>query len=179
VARGAFSRSVLLLALIPAALAAGEGLARESVMSLAITSTAFAHGAAIPEMYTCDGDNVAPPLSFGGVPKGTKALALLMDDPDAPVGDWVHWIVLDMPPSCAGLDEDGEPPAGARQGRNSWGRVGWGGPCPPSGKHRYFFRLFALDAPTGLPEGATKQQLLTALEGHVLATAELMGTYAR
>lgn len=148
-------------------------------MGFSIESTAFGHGAAIPELYTCEGRNITPPLSWKGVPAGTRALALLMDDPDAPVGDWVHWIVLDIPPESPGFSENGVLPEGARQGRNSWGRNSWGGPCPPSGKHRYFFRLFALDAPTGLPAGATKQQLLTAVEGHVLARAELMGTYAR
>ncbi|EPR43960.1 YbhB YbcL family protein [Desulfovibrio sp. X2] len=149
-------------------------------MSLTITSPAFASGSPIPARFSCDGEDVSPALAWKGAPTGTVSLALLVDDPDAPVGDWVHWIVFNLPADSTGLPENagpaGEP---GRDGKNSWGRQGWGGPCPPGGRHRYFFKLFALDAVLDLPQGATKKQLLSAMQGHILARAELMGTYAR
>ncbi|MCD6340057.1 MAG: YbhB/YbcL family Raf kinase inhibitor-like protein, partial [Verrucomicrobia bacterium] len=130
------------------------------------------------------GEDVSPPLAWSGAPEGAQAFALICDDPDAPMGTWVHWVIYDIPAEAAGLEENVPPeeslPNGARQGRNDFRRIGYGGPCPPPGKpHRYFFRLYALSAKTGLPPGATKARLLQAMEGKILAQAELMGTYQR
>jgi len=156
---------------------------QEAAMSLALTSPAFAQGKPIPSKYTCDGADVSPPLSWTGVPAKARSLALVMDDPDAPVGVWDHWILFNIPANAPGLPEGVLRSAtladGARQGNNSWPRIGYGGPCPPSGTHRYFFRLYALDAMLDLATGATKAQLEAAMKGHVLAQAALMGTYAR
>jgi Raf kinase inhibitor-like YbhB/YbcL family protein len=148
-----------------------------------LTSTAFAEGAPIPSQYTCDGRDVSPPLSWTDVPSGTRALALVCDDPDAPAGVWVHWVVYDLPASASGLPE-GVPPrpeieGGGLQGRNDFRKIGWGGPCPPSGTHRYVFTLSALDASTGLAAGVRKAELLAAIEGRVLTRATLTGTYRR
>jgi len=155
----------------------------EVAMTIELTSTAFNAGEAIPAIYTCDGDDISPPLQWQNVPEGTGSLALIMDDPDAPRGTWVHWVLYNIPPSTGGLPENVAPadslPGGGSQGRSSWNRVGYGGPCPPSGTHRYFFKLYALDAELDLAPGATKEQLLAAMEGHVLAQGELVGTYAR
>ncbi len=153
-----------------------------------LESPAFADHQAIPKKYTCDGDNASPALRWSGVPAPTKSLALVVDDPDAPAGTWVHWVVYDIPASATRLEE-GLPKRpslanGARQGA-SWGvetfeRIGYDGPCPPPGKpHRYFFSLYALDAVPRLPPRATKADLLKAAAGHVLAKAELVGTYGR
>lgn len=149
-----------------------------------ITSTAFAHNGEIPAAYTCEGRDIAPPLSFHDVPAGAKSLALIVDDPDAPDPaapkmTWVHWVVYDLPPATAGLPEGGALPAGARDGLNDWKRIGYGGPCPPVGRHRYFFKLYALDIPLSFAHPPTKAQLEQAMKGHVLAHAELIGTYAR
>lgn len=146
---------------------------------LRVWSPAFDYGARIPVQYTCDGPDRIPPLRWEGLPAGTKSLVLIMDDPDAPMGTWVHWVVFDIPPETQGIEEGQAPPG--RSGRNSWGRTGYGGPCPPRGKpHRYFFRLYALDVPTlGLPEGASREQVDRAMQGHILAQAEWMGTYGR
>jgi Raf kinase inhibitor-like YbhB/YbcL family protein len=141
-----------------------------------LTSDAFRHETRIPSKYTCDGDDVSPPLAISGVPDGTETLALIVDDPDAPSGTWDHWIAYDIPVSETipeGVATLGSP------GRNSWGRSGYGGPCPPSGTHRYFFTVYALDVTLGLEAGAKKQALLEALEGHVLAEATLLGRYSR
>lgn len=153
-------------------------------MSIELTSPAFGHGGEIPSKHTCDGDDVSPLLEWRGVPPETKSLALVCDDPDAPRGTWVHWVLYGLPPTVNALPE-GMPatetlPNGARQGRNDFGNIGYGGPCPPPGKpHRYFFRLHALDAVVDLPSGATRGQLEEAIRGHVLAQGELMGTYRR
>jgi Raf kinase inhibitor-like YbhB/YbcL family protein len=151
----------------------------ESAMSIELTSPAFAHGEAIPTLYSCDGDDISPPLQWQNVPAGTQSLALIMDDPDAPRGTWVHWVLYNMPPQTSELPENVALTAGSSQGTNSWNRLGYGGPCPPSGTHRYFFKLYALDSELDLAAGATKDQLLAAMEGHILAQGELMGTYAR
>jgi Raf kinase inhibitor-like YbhB/YbcL family protein len=152
-------------------------------MPLNLSSTAFTAGKPIPRKYTCDGDDISPPLAWSDPPNGTESFALIADDPDAPVGTWVHWVLYDLPPDALSLPEavsqDAEQPGGARHGRNSWGRLGYGGPCPPSGTHRYFFKLYALDAKLGLKAGATKDDLLRAMEKHVLEQTELMGVYAR
>ena len=152
-------------------------------MTLKLTSTAFEEGGMIPSQYTCDGQNVSPPLAWSGVPEGTKTLALIADDPDAPRGTWVHWVVYQIPATERGLPEN--VPAretldsGARQGKNDFKNTAYGGPCPPSGTHRYFFKLYALDSSLDLHPGATKDQLLKAAEGHVLAQGQLIGRYQR
>jgi Raf kinase inhibitor-like YbhB/YbcL family protein len=141
-----------------------------------LTSDAFRHETRIPSKYTCDGDDVSPPLAISGIPAGTEALALVVDDPDAPSGTWDHWVAYDIPVSET--IPEGVATLGTA-GRNSWGRSGYGGPCPPSGTHRYFFTVYALDTTLGLEAGATKQTLLDAVEGHVLAEATLLGRYSR
>jgi Raf kinase inhibitor-like YbhB/YbcL family protein len=164
-----------------AACRGGEG---GKQMAMKLTSSAFAQGERVPEKHTGDGADVSPPLAWGGAPAGTKAFVLICDDPDAPVGTWVHWVLYDLPPDTRALPE-GVPaaktvPGGAAQGVNDFRKLGYGGPAPPPGKpHRYFFKLYAVKAPTGLEPGATKQQVLKAIEGRVLAQAELMGTYSR
>lgn len=152
-------------------------------MSFQIKSTAFEHGGNIPKKYTCDGADVSPPLSWTAPPEGTKSLALICDDPDAPMGTWVHWVLFGLLPNTRELPE-GVPtqeilPDGSKQGTTDFGRVGYGGPCPPSGTHRYYFKLYALDMEPDLKPGATKQQLLKAIEKHILAQVELMGRYQR
>jgi Raf kinase inhibitor-like YbhB/YbcL family protein len=151
-------------------------------MIFELTSAAFAAGEPIPPKYTCDGDDVSPPLEWSEPPAGTQSFALICDDPDAPVGTWVHWVLYDLPAETRTLPEavpsDADLPSGGRNGENSWRRLGYGGPCPPSGTHRYFFKLYALDTALDLAAGASKKELLGAMEGHVLAQAELMGVYS-
>ena len=151
---------------------------------MTITSSAFRPGQPIPGKYTCEGEDVSPPLQWSDLPAGAKSLSLISDDPDAPVGTWVHWVVYELPLTTRELTEKVSTsqilPDGAKQGRNDFKRVGYGGPCPPPGKpHRYYFKLYALDTDLGLKPGATKQDLLRAMEGHILAEAQLMGTYQR
>jgi Raf kinase inhibitor-like YbhB/YbcL family protein len=146
------------------------------VAGLEISSAAFEAGGAIPSRHSCDGENVSPPLSFAGVPAGTRSLALVVDDPDAPVGTFIHWLAWGIDPDSDGL---GEGQAAPREGRNGFGTTGYAGPCPPRGRHRYFFRLFALDAELDLEPGADRKQLESALDDHVLESAELLGTYER
>lgn len=148
-------------------------------MALTLTSTAFAQGQSIPAKYTCDGQDISPPLHWSDAPAGAQSLALIMDDPDAPAGVWVHWVLFNLPASLHDLPEKAALPGGSLEGKNSWGRVGYGGPCPPRGSHRYFFKLYTLDTKLNLSRGASKEQLLAAMEGHILAQAELMGTYSR
>ncbi|MCG6963347.1 MAG: YbhB/YbcL family Raf kinase inhibitor-like protein [Acidobacteria bacterium] len=155
-----------------------QAISEATMKSFRITSTAFAQGSPIPARYTADGDDISPPLEIHDPPDGTQSLALVMDDPDAPVGTWVHWVVWRIPPQSREL-RPGEAPAGAVEGRNSWGRSGYGGPAPPSGTHRYFFKLFALDVSPELPPTTDKAALLKAMDGHVLGQAQLMGTYTR
>ena len=150
-----------------------------------LPSTAFTPGGAIPRRHTCEGDDVPPPLDWSDAPAGTRSLALIVDDPDAPdpaapQRTWVHWVVYEIPTSTHGLDGGGAPlPQGAREGQNDWKRPGWGGPCPPIGTHRYFFKLYALD--TVLPDlhAPTQAALERAIHGHVLAQCELVGTYRK
>jgi len=155
----------------------------EALMTLTITSTAFAAGKPIPANYSCDGKGISPPLAWSGAPVGTQSFALIMDDPDAPSGTYVHWVIYDMPGSSQGLSEgissDAKLADGSLQGSNSSRRTGYTGPCPPSGTHRYFFKLYALDTNLDLASGAGKEQLLKAMQGHVLAQGELMGTFSR
>jgi len=155
--------------------------------SLVLRSAAFAEGAEIPLKHTCEGADASPPLEWSGVPAGAKTLALVVDDPDAPdpkapKTTWVHWILYDLPASVTGVPEAvarGALPAGTHQGVNDWKRTGWGGPCPPIGRHRYFFKLYALDAALGDLGAPTKAKLEAAMQGHVLAEARLMGTYEK
>jgi len=152
-------------------------------MEIKITSKAFAEAGMIPRKHTCDGEDVSPPLAWTGVPHGANSMALINDDPDAPMGTWVHWVLYDLPPSVGGLGEavppDKELRNGAKQGRNDFRKIGYGGPCPPSGTHRYYFKIYALDVMLGLPAGATKADLLKAMQGHILAEGQLMGKYKR
>ena len=156
-------------------------------MTLRIESTRFADGGEIPPLNTCEGEDTSPPLAWSGVPEGTRSLALIVDDPDAPDPKapkmtWVHWLLYDMPPATSGLAEavaPGDLPAGTREGLNDWKRTGYGGPCPPIGRHRYFHKLYALDAPLGDLGTPTKARLEQAMQGHVLAQATLMGTYQK
>lgn len=162
---------------------AGGGTNMPSAMVL--VSSAFTAGSAIPARYTCDGADVPPPLSWSDVPLAAKSLVLIVDDPDAPDPaapkvDWVHWIVYDLPPATRELPEGAiELPAGARLGTNDFGRRTWGGPCPPVGRHRYFFRLYALDVVLSDLGAARRAAVDSAMAGHVLARGELMGTYVR
>lgn len=152
-------------------------------MALRLTSSAFEDGGLIPRAHTCDGEDVSPPLSWSGAPEGTKSFALLCDDPDAPRGDWVHWVLFNLPAEMSALPEAvpkrREGPSGSIQGVNDFGKPGWGGPCPPVGTHRYVFRVWALDTTLALPAGAKKADLLGAIERHVLGQARLVGRYSR
>lgn len=142
-----------------------------------IRSTSFEHGKPIPKKFTCQGENVSPELSFHEVPPDAKSLALIVDDPDAPSGTFDHWIAWNTPAGSKGFPEGAVLP---HQGKNGYGKTGYKGPCPPPGKpHRYFFKLFALDAILTLPEGASKNEVECAMEGHILAKAELIGTFFR
>ncbi len=152
-------------------------------MPFELTSAAFANGDPIPMKNTCDDQDVSPPLQWKDPPEGTQGFALINDDPDAPVGTWVHWLLYNLPASSRSLSEavppDAALPDGSKHGQNSCGRSDYGGPCPPGGTHRYFFKLYALDAELELAAGASKEELLRAMEGHVLAEAETMGVYSR
>jgi Raf kinase inhibitor-like YbhB/YbcL family protein len=154
-------------------------------MTMSITSSAFDHLGAIPSKHTCDGHDVSPPLAWSGVPSGAKSLALIVDDPDAPdpaapKTTWVHWVLYDLPPTAPGLPEGVKSlPPGTRMGMNDWKRTGYGGPCPPIGRHRYVHKLYALDTLLGDLGEPTKAELERAMAGHVLARAELIGTYQK
>lgn len=173
-----FVAALLALAPLPSG---GE----EAAMSLSLSSSAFAPNAAIPARHTCDGNEASPPLQWSGVPSTAKSLALIVDDPDAPDPaaprtTWVHWVLYDLPVSASGLAEGihaPQLPAGTREGTNDFGRTGYGGPCPPVGRHRYFFKLYALDSVLPDLGQPTKARLLAAMKGHVVAQAELVGTY--
>jgi len=148
-----------------------------------LISSAFSEGAMIPGKYTCEGEDVSPPLNWGALPAGTKSLALICDDPDAPAGTWVHWVYYDIPAGTEGLPEnvvpDERPALGGTQGINDFHKIGYGGPCPPGGTHRYYFKLYALDTPLNLSSGATKKQVLKAMENHIIGQVQLMGRYKR
>ena len=151
-----------------------------SMDRFSVTSPAFSDGAEIPARFTADGADLSPRLDIHQAPQGTAAFALIVDDPDAPMGTWVHWVVWNIPAGTTAIPEGGVP-AGSVEGRNSWGRTGYGGPSPPKGTgvHRYFFKLYALDTALDLPPSAGKKELLAAMKGHVLGEAQLMGTYTR
>jgi Raf kinase inhibitor-like YbhB/YbcL family protein len=152
-------------------------------MRIEIKSRVFENEGMIPRKYTCDGDDISPPLSWDSVPEETKSIAVICDDPDAPMGIWVHWVVYDILPGTRELKENITPERemdiGGIQGMNDFKKVGYGGPCPPRGTHRYFFKIFALDSRLELGPGATKDKLLIAMEGHILAKGELIGKYSR
>jgi len=153
-------------------------------MTFELTSSALKTNGVIAKEYTCDGSDLSVPLSWKDAPERTKSFALIIDDPDAPRGTWVHWVIYDMPANTrelsAGVGHEDTLENGAKQGKNDFGKIGYDGPCPPSGPaHHYHFKLYALDQTTGLKSRATKQQLLDAMKGHVLAEAKLVGTYKR
>ena len=152
-------------------------------MALDVTSSAFEEGGAIPARYTCDGLDISPPLSWSPVPNGTRSLALIAEDPDAPRGAFAHWVIYNLPPDTRRLPEDVPNrqtlPGGALQGMNGAGSIGYTGPCPPGGTHRYFFKVYALDTELDLGAGAAKEDVVRAMEGHVLAEGRLLGTYQR
>jgi len=152
-------------------------------VTMTITSTAFDEGGPIPVKYSCKGSDISPPLQWSGAPEGTVAFTLICDDPDAPIGTWVHWVYFDIPSSVNSLPEafpaGANPPAGGIQGKNSWRRNDYGGPCPPGGTHRYFFKLYALNTVLGLDAGANKAKVEKAMTGHILAEAQLMGTFKK
>ncbi len=140
-----------------------------------LTSPEFEQEGKIPEIYTCDGKDINPELHISEIPGSAKSLALIVDDPDAPSGTFVHWVMFNIPPG----EKIAENSAPGKQGSNNFGKTAYGGPCPPSGTHRYYFKLYALDTELDLAEGSSKQELLDAMEGHIVEEAELMGTYAR
>jgi Raf kinase inhibitor-like YbhB/YbcL family protein len=176
--------SVVVWSLLFAFVASVSGASLTQSGHMQLTSAAFAEGEPIPVKHTCDDKNASPPLTWSGVPPGTKSLALIVDDPDAPAGTWVHWVLFDLPGNASELPEDlpkGQRlPNGGKQGLNDFKHLGYGGPCPPPGKaHRYFFKLYALDALLDLKPGATKKELEHVMEKHVLAQGQLIGTYKR
>jgi len=153
------------------------------VMELDIRSSAFEEGELIPEKYTCDGEDISPPLSWTQPPKEAKSMVLICDDPDAPMGTWVHWVLFGLSPDtlelAEGISHEKDVLGGAKQGLNDFRKYGYGGPCPPGGTHRYFFKLYAVDTQVGLNAGATKNEVLNAIKGHILAEGQLMGRYSR
>ncbi|MEW6532200.1 MAG: YbhB/YbcL family Raf kinase inhibitor-like protein [Thermodesulfobacteriota bacterium] len=178
---------ILLFALVFALSQAGTAVAQApgKPAAVSVTSPAFQDGSMIPRTYTCDGEDISPPLEISSVPPGTKSLALINDDPDAPGGTWVHWVMYNIPPDTKKLPEQvprkARLPNGAFHGKTSWGgrKLGYGGPCPPSGIHRYFFKVYALDTVLDLRPGATKDELLSEMKGHILGEGQLMGRYQR
>lgn len=172
-------KSLALFVIIPAVtlLIGGEN------MKIDISSTAFKEGEAIPSRYSCDGDDISPPLAFSNVPDGTASLALICDDPDAPMGIWVHWVLYNLPPQTRSLNEgmtkSERLPDGSIQGISDFKRPGYGGPCPPGGTHRYFFKIYALDTMLSIEGKVTKEDLLKGMDGHILAEGSLMGRYSR
>jgi len=149
----------------------------EGVENMKLTSPVFKNNGAIPSEYTCDGEDISPELNIENVPENAKSLALIMDDPDAPAGTWVHWVVWNIPANTKVIPK-GTSPKGVK-GKTNFGRLGYGGPCPPSGTHRYFFKLYALDTILNLKEGSSKKDLENAMQGHIIEKTELMGTYKR
>lgn len=152
-------------------------------MNLTISSSAFSEGEMIPAKYTCKGQDISPPLSWSGIPARTKSIAIISDDPDAPAGTWVHWVVFNIPHDISELKE-GVPRSksfnnGIKQGINDFRKIGYGGPCPPGGTHRYYFKIYALDIVLIEPPGITKKQLLDVIQGHIIAKGELMGTFKK
>jgi Raf kinase inhibitor-like YbhB/YbcL family protein len=179
-----FFAAALMICLVTACGANDQKFADKATMSIQVTSAAFATGQPIPQKYTCDGEDVSPPLQWTNAPTDVKSFALITEDPDAPGGIWTHWVLYNLPATATALAESTpkspELADGARQGQNDFRKTGYNGPCPPPGKaHRYFFKIYALDAALNLPPGATRRELLDAMNGHVLAQGQLMGTYQR
>lgn len=175
---------LLLLVVTIAAQSPNQPKGGQSSMAFTVSSPAFASGTTIPNAYTCQGPDISPPLNWSGSPTQTISFALVVDDPDAPVGTWVHWVMWNIPAATNFVPENVSKQervaGGVMQGRNDFGKVGYNGPCPPSGKnHRYFFRLYALGVKLTLPPGTKRKELDAAMEGHILARAEYMGTYQR
>ncbi len=164
--------------LILGAIAHGFAVRRAEGGGMNLTSPEFKHNGFIPSKFTCEGLDISPTLVIEGIPEGTKSLALIMDDPDAPMGTWVHWVVYDIPPAINRLTLEKNSIPG-KQGKNNFGRINYGGPCPPSGTHRYFFKIYALDIALNLKEGISKGALEKAMEGHILGRAELIGLYKK
>jgi hypothetical protein len=152
-------------------------------MSITVSSPAFGSLQQIPQKYTCDGMDVSPPLSWDTVPDNARSIVLVCDDPDAPAGTWVHWVCYDIPSAVNAMAEAmpraDTLPCGGKQGKNDFGRIGWGGPCPPSGTHRYFFKVYVLDTMLDLPAGRTKKNIEKAMKGHIVGQGELVGKYSR
>lgn len=171
--------AVLVILLLTACQPSVErGSQKEVQMAIELVSTAFAPNGVIPKRYTCDGENLSPPLAWSHLPPQTKSIALIMDDPDAPIGTFVHWVIFNIPPEVTGFAE-GEKGIGV-EGSNDFRKVGYGGPCPPRGSnHRYFFKVYALDIKLNLDTGATKKDLEKAMQGHILDQGELIGRYGR
>jgi len=177
---------LLLTAVLIVLLSVSTGIG-EAAMTLSLKSPAFSPLGEIPKRYTCEGSDVSPPLAWSGVPEGTESVALVVDDPDAPDPKapkmtWVHWVLYNLPPTAGALPEAVAPealPPGTQQGLNDWNRPGYGGPCPPIGRHRYFHKLYALDTVFTDLQSPTKAELLRAMEGHLLAETELVGTYQK
>jgi Raf kinase inhibitor-like YbhB/YbcL family protein len=180
-------RQVLIISLILVLAPPSAAAAQEGATMLSLSSPAFAAGQSIPKKYTCEGGDASPPLTWSGVPAGTKTLALIVDDPDAPDPKapqrvWVHWVLYNIPPTATSLPAASggkDVPSGAVEGTNDWTRSGYGGPCPPIGRHRYFFKLYALDNTLPIDKPLTKSALEAAMKGHVLKQAELIGTYQK
>ncbi len=185
---------LILLAAIGCSGSAPLPSAPPGLPALKLTSPAFTEGGTIPKAYTCDGADKSPPLQWSGIPEAARSLVLICDDPDAPAGTWSHWVVFNLPPDVTSLEEGiaaeltaaPEPPPAVKQalratmqGKNDFGKIGYGGPCPPSGTHRYVFRLYAVDRSLDVPAGATRAEVLRAIEGHVVAEGKLTGKYAR
>jgi len=159
----------------------GNGSLRKN--GIILESPAFKENDIIPSKFTCDGKDISPPLSWSNLPNGSKSIVLIFDDPDAPVGTWVHWVIYNIPPDSNNLEEnvpkDRELKNGAKQGRNDFGKIGYGGPCPPEGTHRYYFKLYAIDTILDLKTGTNKEKLENAMKGHIIAKAQLIGKYKR
>jgi Raf kinase inhibitor-like YbhB/YbcL family protein len=170
-----------------ALLVTNEWIFAEDKMTLTLESTAFSNGNEIPSQYTCEGDDISPPLQWQGIPENTASLVLIVDDPDAPDPKapkmtWVHWVLFNIPPDVTGLPEAVQPkdlPPGTQEGLNDWKRTGYGGPCPPIDRHRYFHKLYALDILFEGLQKPTKTQVETAMKGHIIAQTEIMGTYQK
>ena len=177
-----YARAIL-IGCIPVCLALATLSSGGLDMAITITSSAFTEGAMIPKKHTCDADDISPDLKWSGVPKEAKSLALICDDPDAPVGTWVHWVLFNIPADVnalpAGIPADAALKNGSRHGKNDFRKLGYGGPCPPGGTHRYLFKLYALDTVLSLDSGSTKAQVVAAMKGHILAEGQLMGKYKR
>jgi Raf kinase inhibitor-like YbhB/YbcL family protein len=160
-------------------LAMNHALSGGDRMSIEVTSKAFPRNGSMPGKYSCDGENVSPPLTFSGIPEQAQSLALIMEDPDAPGGVFTHWVLWNLPPDIGGLPEDYQASGAVQSGSNSFGKTGYGGPCPPDGTHRYFFKVYALDTTLDLDSGADKDAVLGAMSNHGLTEGQLMGTYTR